>query len=188
MSIKILVIGFQRSGTTLLRRIIHFHPEISHCFHEQSILNKNNFKQYENNNWGEKIPWYGNPNKIIKYTNRWLDTFDIDARVLHIIRNSEDVAISNVKFKSLNKQKSKDKCEESVAKVKEIFLNNKKYKEILFEDLVTNTFDIVTDIFKFCNLDCSKKTITSLISPDKKKWRYFDNINPNRALAHKNIK
>ena len=188
MTIKILVIGFQRSGTTLLKSIIHFHPEIFHCFHEKLILNKNNFEQYENKNWGEKVPWYGNANKIIKYTNRWLNTFGVDSRVLHIIRNSEDVAISNVKFRSFNKQKSKIDCEKSVAKVKEIFFNNKRYKEVLFEDLVTKPFDIVTEIFKFCNLDYSKNTIKSLISPNKKKWKYFDNINPERALAHKNIK
>lgn len=187
MTIKILVIGFQRSGTTLLRRIIQYHPDIIKCFHERWVLN--NPKLYDNlydYNWGEKIPWYGSSKNTIDYANRWLDLFKTNARIIHIIRHPEDVAISNFKFKAFNKKSTKNKCEMSVAKLQKEFINNKYYKEILFEDLVMDSFKITTEIFKFCQLNNSKKTINEIISPGKEKWRYFNNINSNRALAYKN--
>jgi len=189
MTIKILIIGFQRSGTTLLRRILQYHPNIIKCFHERWVLN--NPKLYDNldkYNWGEKIPWYGSSTKIIDYSNKWLKLFKNEARIIHIIRNSKDVAISNFKFKTLNKKSTKNKCEMSVSKLQKEFINNKYYKEISFEDLVTDPFKITTEIFKFCQLDNSEKTINEVISPGKDKWRYFNSIESSRALAHKNIK
>ena len=74
----------------------------------------------------------------------------------------------------------------SIIKLQKEFVNNKYYKEISFEDLVIDPFKISTEIFEFCQLDNSEKTIKELISPSKKKWRYFNGIESSRALAYKN--
>ena len=61
----------------------------------------------------------------------------------------------------------------------------KRYKEVSFEDLVTNPSIISKDIFKFCGLDYSDKVVKEVIAPGKR-WKYFDKINPDRAFAYKN--
>lgn len=185
---KILIIGFQRSGTTLLRRLISFHPDVIKCFHETKLLNKKDFDKNIKGNWGEKIPWYDGDGKfIIDYVNRWLDLFKEDARILHIVRNINDVVNSNFNFKSFDKKKTKYKYIRSIFNVQEIFYPEPRFKQILFENLVTYPFETATEIFKFCNLDHSEHIIKEVISPGKEKWRYFDGINSDRANNYKKL-
>ena len=73
---KILIVGFQRSGTTLLRRILHSHPEVRRIFHEEFLLKKcptkDSLHRYlmnydifpDEDNWGEKVPFYPSARKI----------------------------------------------------------------------------------------------------------------------------
>ena len=87
---QILIYGFQRSGTTLLRRIIGLHPDVKKMFHEQLVLkrlkpNPIMLRIYlrsfglniKNDNWGEKVPYYKTAKKEspVKYCETWLDTF-----------------------------------------------------------------------------------------------------------------
>lgn len=188
MCSKILIIGFQRSGTTLLRRLISFHPDVTKCFHETKLLSKKNFNKNINGNWGEKIPWYDGSGKfIINYVNKWIDLFKEEARILHIIRSIDDVVNSNFNFKSFDKNETKNKYIKSMFNVRKTFYHEPKYKEILFENLVTGPFKSSLEIFKFCNLDHSEHIIKDIISPGKDKWRYFDNINSKRANNYKKL-
>ena len=105
---KILIIGFQRSGTTLLRRMLHGHPEVRRMFHEEFLLkkcqSKDSLYKYlinhkispDKDTWGEKVPFYPSVRKIsvLKYCDIWNDYFGEDARILHIIRHPIDVAFS----------------------------------------------------------------------------------------------
>lgn len=58
---KILITGFQRSGTTLLRNLFSLHPEIKHVFHEQCILQ--HFKTKEQMRKIKELPDYQTLNK-----------------------------------------------------------------------------------------------------------------------------
>ena len=56
-------------------------------------------------NWGEKVPYFPSARKypIVKYCKEWNSFFGEKARILHIVRNPYDVALSNVKkFKTIN--------------------------------------------------------------------------------------
>jgi len=61
---KILITGFQRSGTTLLRNLFSLHPEIKHVFHEQCILQ--HFKTKEQIKKIRQLPDY----KTLNQRNR----------------------------------------------------------------------------------------------------------------------
>ena len=198
---NILVIGFQRSGTTLLRRLIHAHPNIVHCIHEKRVLNRGDLDNYltkklkldidiENDNWGEKVPWYDSSgNVIIDYSNRWLKKFGTKARILHIIRHPVDVANSNIKLGWASDSATVIKMHEySIRNVCTVFKKCARYMEIQFEDLVIDPFVMAKEIFKLCDLDCSDEIVADIVSPGRDKWRYFEGINPDRAFAYKGKK
>ena len=109
---KILVVGFGRSGTTLTYRTFVKHPEIKRGFLETCLLafndKKNLYKNYpvfNNQNKGvvEKVIYSGD--RIAKkgfvlnitiydYCNMWLDYFGKEARIVQIIRHPLDTISS----------------------------------------------------------------------------------------------
>ena len=111
---KILIIGFQRSGTTLLRRLITMHPDVRSIMHEHFLLAKHKspkavkvFLQSRGikvkENWGDKSPYYPNIRKIPveKYCNTWVEYFGKEeSKIIHVYRHPYDVAFSiNNKYK-----------------------------------------------------------------------------------------
>jgi hypothetical protein len=209
---KILVIGYQRSGTTLLRRLIGLHPDVAAMIHEKRILNhgkeKKKVLEYvskisksckENNNWGEKVPFYGTAS-ILSYCKKWIKVFGDEAIIVHILRHPVDVAISNVKMKrsparSVEKgvelyKKVYPKILEETEKTDELM---KKTIVISFETLVMNPKESLSKIFAFCKLRNDKKIVENISSAKRNALRYFDGINVDRAFSykkskHKNIK
>lgn len=204
---KILVVGYQRSGTTLLRRLIGLHPDVVVMFHEKKILNHGNNKKdilkYINrfskkckleNTWGEKVPFYGN-SSILSYCKKWINVFGEDARIVHIIRHPIDVAISNVEMKksparsvvnAINQYKKV--YPKILEQTKEEDTLNKKTIIISFESLVTDPKKILSKIFSFCKLRNDKNIIEVISSAKKDDLRYFDGINSERAFSYKNGK
>ena len=200
---KILVVGYQRSGTTLLRRLIGLHPDVVTMLHEKKLLNhgknKKNILKYVNkysgkctmeNNWGEKVPFYGKTS-ILSYCKKWIKIFGDEARVIHIIRHPIDVAISNVKMNK-SPAKSFSKAVNLYNNVYPNFLDiieksderNKTFI-ISFETLVYKPKETMVEVFKFCNLRSDEKIINKIISSKKDKLRYFDGINSDRAFSYK---
>jgi hypothetical protein len=201
---KILVVGYQRSGTTLLRRLIGLHPNVVSMIHEKKLLkhgkskkdiltfvNKFTKKCKLDNTWGEKVPFYGN-DSILSYCRKWINIFGDEARIVHIIRHPIDVAISNVKMKR-SPARSVEKAIKLYERVyprilKEIEKNdvlNKKTIIISFETLLEDPKKTLSRIFAFCKLRNDKKIIENISSAKKDDLRYFDGINANRAFSYK---
>ena len=82
MTPKILIIGYQRSGTTLLRRLIQAHPAVYKMYHERWILCEDDFKKPNESVWGEKIAYsysweedeFDKP-AIVAYCEMWKKEF-----------------------------------------------------------------------------------------------------------------
>lgn len=200
---KILIIGFQRSGTTLIRRLFDIHPDVQRMVHERRVLNnKNLVKRIRrerrlkivskdgfsidiniDKNWGEKVPWVSDGKDIIRYTNKWLEEFGEDARIIHITRHPKDVANSNKKKFNVSNTESLQKS--SMSNVRNVLSNDSRYIEVTFEDLVTKPRRTLKGLFKFCKLKHTESVLNEVASAKKDKLRYFDGINPDRAFAFK---
>lgn len=193
---KIFVIGFQRSGTTMLRRILHNHPDVS-LLHEQKTIKRGKTKEAMLQNvyrrfpklknkqhWGDKMPWYDkHGNTIIGYSKKWADFFEDEARILHIIRHPIDVAKSTVKLKwARNHDTPIIFHSGSVPKVIEYIDSDPRFINLTFEDLVMNKEDMIVRLCEFCKVGMNKTILKQILEGD---YRYFDGINGDRAFAYK---
>jgi len=202
---SILIIGFQRSGTTLLRRLIHIHPDVQFVLHERRILKKKRHIQSiakENKfhhktkdvdciidttkEWGEKVPWFSKTGSdVLSYVRKYKRIFSDNYKILHIYRNEQDVANSNHKTFNMSKHRTLQYHRKSLKRVREKLSNDERYMEISFEELVTEPKLVLSEIFKFCNLSNNDDILEMLINAKKDKLRFFNGINPNRAYAYK---
>ena len=195
---NILIIGFQRSGTTLLRRLLQLHPQVRRLYHEFFFFDKCKDKQSlihyvsqrgvdtNKDNWGEKCPYYPNIKGIpvYKYCEKWNRYFGGNSRILHIVRHPYDVAISNVKkFKHIKSYDNPIKLYKKVVPPNVVKLEKmKSVYTFKYEDLLLDPDGMMFKIYKHCGL-----------KPDinfKKKMRSIQNhryqkIDPSRAFAYK---
>lgn len=192
---KILVVGFQRSGTTLLRRLLACHPEIKRMFHEVCLMNKYKSKKelktsmkfdIENVTWGEKVAYYPSVRKtpVYKYCEKWQKTFPEDNCIIHIIRNPYDVCISNKKTFG----QPIDKSIEMYQIVSNITPKIQKLKNVLtlkYENLLLNQEGVIPHIFEFCGVSPNINYEKHLMKNNKESYR---KINSERAFSYKNEK
>lgn len=194
---QILIIGFQRSGTTLLRRLFHQHPDVRQIFHEKFLLrackSKDELIQFVDSKgisplvetWGEKAPFYPGVRRIpvIEYCKRWNRYFGETSRILHTVRHPIDVALSVEKKRGkggiehpLNLYKSVMRS--VVPKIK----NMKNAFTFKYEDLIINPDEVLPQMFEFCGIDKDidfRETMSMLKNP---KYQSFDT---SRAFAYK---
>jgi hypothetical protein len=195
---NILVVGFQRSGTTLLRRLLQLHPQVRRIYHENFLLkickDKQTLIQFVENrgidvtkdNWGEKVPYFPSARKfpIIKYCEKWNKFFNSKSRILHIIRHPYDVAVSNVnKFKYIKNLEQPIRTYKGIVPVatKKIMKMNNTYT-FKYEDLLINPDDMLFKIYKHCGL---KPDINFRKKMRTIKNRKYQKIDPSRAFAYK---
>jgi hypothetical protein len=195
---KILVIGFQRSGTTLLRRLMNIHPDVKRMFHEVFLLNsfhsvellskhlKKHNINIEKDNWGEKVPYYPSARKIpiIKYCENWENYFGINSRILHIVRHPYDVALSNVKkFQKIKVVGQPiDIYKKIVPKAVEQIGTMKSVYTFKYEDLLIDPDRMMFNIYKHCNLNPDIDFRNLMLKMENIRYQKFD---PSRAFAYK---
>jgi hypothetical protein len=195
---QILIIGFQRSGTTLIRRLVTMHPEVKKILHENFLLSKydtkNKVLQYVvsrgmdpyKDNWGDKTPFYPNIRKIPvdKYCKRWNEYFGESSRILHIVRHPIDVVNSIIK-----KYKGKQNIDKELKiykKSMETFIPKMKYINNIYtfkyEDLLIYSDDIVPKIYSFCGLTSNINFRNIMSKIENVKYKKFDK---SRAFAYR---
>jgi hypothetical protein len=200
----ILVTGFQRSGTTLLRRLLCAHPGVKVVLHEARLLRKTmdmekilgravKFAERRhsvaldpgNDAWGDKVPFCTSvPKKGIDYCAGWLEAFGKRAKVLVIVRHPCDVVLSNQRTFSQNP--------DGVMKAMSLFmpefvafgLSDGRVRCLKFEDLVANPRPVLEGVFEFCGLDTAPKVLDAVVGSGSKELRYFERIEPSRAFSY----
>lgn len=199
---QILVYGFQRSGTTLLRRLIQLHPDVKKMFHEQLLLTRmkynNTLLQFylhhhniniDNDNWGEKIPYYNlaKTESPIYYCKKWLTMFKEQGKIIHIIRHPYDVALSVVKkYNNIDNINQPLKIYKNMLpKVLDVLDSNDHVLNIKYEDLLLTPDDTLYKIYDFCSLtpDINYKEI--MFKNINEKYR---NIDSSRSFVYKEKK
>jgi len=167
---KILVVGFPRSGTTLMYRIFKTHPQVEKMYFEKWLLKhpektKNNIEFKKGHTFGSKVIYakrvIGKIGKtkynIVDYCNDWNKRFKDEARIIQIIRYPLD------SLNSLVISKKKHPIGPGATTVyKEYLKYISKYSldiaaldnclTIKYEDLVTNPDKVIPRLYKHCNI------------------------------------
>jgi len=174
---KILVVGFPRSGTSLTHRIFAKHPEVKGMLFEKWALKQGATKKeligkypMFRNTCGEKTIWekrvtgkIGKTNEnIIDYCLKWNDWFKDEARIIQIVRHPFD------SLNSLVISKKRFPRGPSFKTVYPEYLNNASRfidgiksipncMTIKYEDLISNPEPMIKKMYKHCNIDANHK-------------------------------
>lgn len=169
--VRILIIGHQRSGTTLLRRLIEQHPEVKVIYHERRVVNKPKLlaklrTKYKDVVWGDKVPWNSvSGNEVVSLSIKWAKAFGKNHRIVHIMRNPDGVKESNVKLKWLPASGLKRRVINSVSNVHSK-LKHLNYKAIRLEDLTSEPEKILKDIYAFFGIEVNGRVLQKIIKGD----------------------
>lgn len=188
---KILIIGFQRSGTTLLRRLINAHPSIYVVLHETWVMSRDNATEgilHSGEAAGEKIVYiYRNVSAIKDYMRTWRGTFRKDSRVINIVRHPLDVALSNMKLEWM---KSLDFALQNQYDALVAMLEVKNIYHVKYEDIVLTPHYELTKIFKYCDLSTSDKLIDVILENGFRNLEVYGHspkLNKDRVFAYRSL-
>lgn len=197
---KVLITGFRHSGTTMLMQLLRAHNQVGWIEFEEGYIEFDKDRKWVLMNasrkvpdlkkyvWGEKIPWGTreddiNGKRAIGFIKKWLEMFEKDARVIHILRHPFDVALSTTRGSHIGDLDWKY-ITTSVPKIIDYLNKKDRCATIIYEELVTNPEKHLENIFKFLDIKCDKKTINKVINTPLK----FGKINSDRAFAFRNKK
>lgn len=196
--VKILIVGYEHSGTTMLMQLLRSHPQVGWIEAEEGYIEYNKPKEWvimmakkrvpnlKEKVWGEKIPWGNrdtdkNAKRVIAFSKRWLKFFGSGARIIHILRHPYDVASSGTMNGGVSKETLKQVMN-TIPNYINFINNNPLIATVAYEDLVTNPKEHLSNIFDFCNLKSNETILNSVINTPLK----FGKINASRAYAFKN--
>lgn len=200
IQLPILILGYERSGTTLLRRLVSMHPDI-----KGGLVHENQMKLLKSISKEDAIKKLG-PQLLsgqkVAYTTfkrvkgviqKFFDYFPT-TRILHINRNYIDCVKSQNKTFKKNIEKCKVDYFNSVPKVREYIKQFNGIKEIDYEELVLNPLDIVSDLYMWIGSYNVKEEHIRKVIGTRKPWvtedgrkmsglRYFDKITSERISS-----
>jgi hypothetical protein len=174
---KILVVGFPRSGTSLTNRIFSKHPEVQKMFFEQWMLRRGkNRKDLQNNfpvfrgTCGEKVIWAKRvtgkigrtTESIVDYCKKWNKWFGKEARIIQIVRHPYDslnsLVISKKRFPRgpVFKRNYYEYRNYALKFFKGIHDLNNCFT-IKYEDLVSNPEYNIRRMYEHCNINSEFK-------------------------------
>jgi hypothetical protein len=171
---KVLVIGFPRSGTSLMYRVVKLHPEVKKMFFETNMLKRvgtdsenvlNNFFP-KKINVGEKVIYEKDvmgkkPNTSptpVDYCKIWNKRFKREAKIIQIIRHPYDVWNSLIihKYMKRNIKYSVPRMLENYFKfIPTYFDTISKFKNcftVKYEDMILNSDILIPQIYEHCGL------------------------------------
>lgn len=191
---RILIIGFQHSGTTILSSLVQNHPQVSSIFNEHRYIEvcktKRDILRFVSNYapldtvWGDKIPWMdGKGDRIINLSKRWFKFFGKKARVVHILRHPLDVALS---IDPLSPQTQLPLILKSMPKVIEFINTDERATTILYEDLLMSSIKTLSYLYSFCGLSTKEKIINRIMNIDFKFGKIDSSKGQSRVFAYKN--
>lgn len=193
--VKLLITGFKHSGTTMLMQLLRSHPQVGWIEMEEGYIEYDKPKDWvlmmakkrapnmKEKLWGDKLPWGERDDDIdakrpIRFSNKWLNMFGKQARILHILRHPIDVASSGRNDGEPGEIVLKEILN-SVPKYIDFINNHIKIATIVYENLVMNPHKHLSNIFNFLEIISSEKVIDNVANTKLK----FDKINSDRAYA-----
>ncbi|MBS2004437.1 MAG: sulfotransferase [Cyanobacteria bacterium SZAS LIN-5] len=174
----IFVVGSGHSGTSIMLKILSNHSHIyavegeSDCFIWLGLLSKlRRFISWNKltlktgaERWAEKTP------KHLWYLKDIFNYYP-DAKVIVMLRDGRDVALSQSKTWGCFEQAVKRWAEEY--RVAEQYLDNPNVMMVKYEDLVTNSTRTLADLFDFSGEEFEPEIVHTELRPER--W-YSDNL------------
>jgi len=190
--VQILILGFQSSGTSIVRKILTTHPHIKGIFCDKFLLKKYDFKdkiiayldQKFNTskcNWGEIISYYDINEGIepIEYCKKWNEYFLPTAKIIHIVRHPLDVAAKIRNIKGVKQKEPLKLYSNSMRRIVPKLCGMKNVMTIKYEDLLLDPDLIIPRIFNFCGLS-DDIDFRALMKVNKN----IDILNPSGVFIH----
>lgn len=171
---KILVVGFPRSGTSLTYRIFEKHPQVKRMFFEKWVIKKSKTKEEFYNRFpifsggicGEKVICekrvtgkIGKTNQtMVDYCLKWNDWFGKEAKIVQIIRYPFDALNSLVMSKNRFKRGPMFNLvyQEYLKFIPDYMVEISKIhncKTIQYENLIEKPDETIKSLYKHCGLD-----------------------------------
>ncbi len=197
MKLPILILGYERSGTTLLRRLVSMHPKMPFdIVHEQGkklftsetkedAIKKLTFKSKQAGKYtggtssleaGQKIP-YTSFKTVKKSIDKFTHFFG-DFSIIHIVRQPEGAVRSQVKTFKKKKNKCHQQYSESVPKVIEYLQSYKNVLTVSFESLLCNPLEEVRSIYEWIGDYNEDDDFLDRVTGTREPWGYNGRIMP----------
>ena len=196
MKTPILIIGFPRSGTTLLRRIVSMHPGLEYeLIHEDAgpLLEARSKEEaiekltYEHVQAGvnigstmsilsgQKIPY--SRYKVAKRFIKQFDRFFADFHIIHIYRNPVDTVSSGVKTFSANPLIRTVQYFLTVPRVRRLLRMYDSVLELRYEDLIRSPDEVTARIYDWMGSSVEQAHIDRVLTT-KDPWEYEGRVMP----------
>jgi len=195
-NLPIFICGFERSGTTLLRRLVSMHPALKYeLLHEQrKLLNyktandameKYKLKAKQGGKLtgsiasiesGEKIPYRDNWLFIIEYIERWKRWWP-DSIIMHVDRDIEMSAKSAVRTFNRDYDRTIEIAMNNIPKIKKYLERQSNVIWISYEKILANPHHFVKNLYSIMGDFNEDDNYIHKVTATKDPWEYKGRVN-----------